>query len=188
MSLGEKKQLLLEVRKKKSMLRNSIIQNKQVQNVDENENSLRLNSDKLLLSQKKILNKLNNTALSRLTKQNTDKNKEYLCDLNVVVVKKNIPKPPSPTSKLHEKTRYWGGVISAKEKDNIGSCIPVLKSRSGRQNLLNRGESSKRVRWNENRLTQESSPPLKSSPRTARQRSIPKSCLKQTVCISLITN
>lgn len=194
MSLDEKKQLLLEVRKKKSMLRNSIIQDKQVQNVGEdNENSLRMNSDKLLLPKKKIPNKLNNTALNRLTKQNTDKNKEYRCDLNVVVVRKNIPKPPSPTSKLYEKTKNGGGIISALishnniGKDNMGSCIPVLKSRGGRQNLVNQGESSsKGVHWNESRLIQESSPFIKSSPRTARQKPIPKSCLKQTVCVPLL--
>ncbi|EXX67650.1 hypothetical protein RirG_112620 [Rhizophagus irregularis DAOM 197198w] len=183
MSLDEKKRLLLEVRKKKSMLRNSIIQDKQVQDVDEdNENSLGMNSDKLL-HKKKIPNKLNSTALNRLTKQNTDKNKGYLCDLNVVVVRKNIPKPPSPTSKLYEKTKNGGGIISALRsrnnigKDNIGSCIPVLKSRGDRQN---RGESSsKGVHWNESRLVQESSPFIKSSPRTARQKPIPKPCLKQ---------
>ncbi|PKY50600.1 hypothetical protein RhiirA4_530774 [Rhizophagus irregularis] len=183
MSLDEKKRLLLEVRKKKSMLRNSIIQDKQVQDVDEdNENSLGMNSDNLL-HKKKIPNKLNSTALNRLTKQNTDKNKGYLCDLNVVVVRKNIPKPPSPTSKLYEKTKNGGGIISALRsrnnigKDNIGSCIPVLKSRGDRQN---RGESSsKGVHWNESRLVQESSPFIKSSPRTARQKPIPKPCLKQ---------
>ncbi|GBC07637.1 hypothetical protein RclHR1_00760007 [Rhizophagus clarus] len=187
MSLDEKKQLLLEVRKKKSMLRNSIIQNKQLQNVEDNESSLTMDSAKLLLPQKKISNKLNNTALNRLTKQNTDKNKEYRCDLNVVVVRKNIPKPPSPASKLHEKKRNGGGIVSAlrsrnnKGMDNMGSCIPVLKSRGGRQNLVNQDESpNKGVHWCESRLTQESSPFIKSSPRTARQRPIPKPCLKQT--------
>ncbi|RIA98541.1 hypothetical protein C1645_96878 [Glomus cerebriforme] len=190
MSLDEKKQLLMEVRKKKSMLRSSILRNKQAQNVGEdNKNRLRMNSSKLLSPQKKAPNKLNNTALTRLTKQNTDKNKEYRCELNVVVVRKNVPKPLSPTSKLHEKTKN-GGITSAlrshnnKGKDNMGSYIPVLKSRSGRQNLTNQNESSnKGVHWNESRLIQESSPLIKSSPRTARQKPIPKSCLKQTVCM-----
>ena len=129
-----------------------------------------------------------------MTKQNTDKNKEYRCELNVVVVRKNTPKPLSPTSKLHEKTRNGGGIISAlrshnnKGKDNMGSCIPVLKSRASRQNPVNQDESNKEVHWDESRLTQESSPLIKSSPRTARQRPIPKSCLKQMVCIPLLIN
>jgi len=85
------------------------------------------------------------------------------------------------------KTRNGGGIITTlrshnnKGKDNIGSCIPVLKSRGSRQNLVNQDEySSKGVHWDESRLTQESSPLIKSSPRAARQRPIHKSCLKQT--------
>src|SRR5437773_3992 len=104
MSLDEKKQLLLEVRKKKSMLRSSILQNKQAQNIGEdNKDSFknRMNSSNFAKSsspQKKAPNKSNNSTLNRLTKQNTDKNKEYRCELNVVVVRKNVPKPLSPAS------------------------------------------------------------------------------------------
>jgi hypothetical protein len=196
MSLDEKKQLLLEIRKKKSMLRSSILQNKPAQNIGEGnknsfKNSLRMNSAKSLSPQKKALNKSNNLTLSRLTKQNTDRNKEYRCELNVVVVRRNVPKPLSPASKLHEKMRSGGGITSAlrsqdnKGKDNIGSHIPVLKSRGGRPNLANQEKndesSGKGVHWDESKLTQESSPLVKSSPKIARQRPIPKSCLKTTV-------
>src|SRR3954452_14856894 len=142
MSLDEKKRLLLEVRKKKSMLRSSILQNKQAQNIGEDnkdsfKNSLRMNSSNFAKSsspQKKAPNKSNNSTLNRLTKQNTDKNKEYRCELNVVVVRKNVPKPLSPASKLHEKMRSGGGITSAlrsHNNNNVGSYIPVLKSRGG---------------------------------------------------------
>ncbi len=161
MSLEEKKQLLLEVRKKKMMLHSSILQSEREEN---NENSLKnspgsKSSSSITSSPKrKVPNKLN-ASLNRLTKQNTDRNKEYRCELNVVVVRKNIPKPLSPTSKLHEKMKNGEGVIPALRSHSNkgkGSHIPVLKSRGGRQNQENDEPScSKRVHWDENRLTQE---------------------------------
>ncbi|CAI2180133.1 14390_t:CDS:2 [Funneliformis geosporum] len=187
MSLEEKKQLLLEVRKKKMMLHNSILRSEQEQVVGEKdrENDATFKSqNSLLSSKKKTTNKLN-TTLNRLTRQNTDRNKEYRCEFNVVVVRKNVPKPLSPASKLHEKMKNGGGIISSLRsrnnhgKDNTGSHIPVLKSRGGRQNQ-DESSSSKGVHWDEERLTQELSHVVSSSPRIARQKPIPKSCLKST--------
>src|SRR5687768_1195096 len=106
MSLEEKKQLLLEVRKRKMMLHNSILQGERKGDESSLVNSPRSESpNPITPSPKKELPDKLNTTLNRLTKQNTDKNKEYRCELNVVMVRKNVPKPQSPTSKLHEKMR-----------------------------------------------------------------------------------
>ncbi|CAG8451400.1 10407_t:CDS:2 [Acaulospora morrowiae] len=120
--------------------------------------------------------------LGKITKENTERNKEYRCELNVVVVHKDEPKPPSPTSKMQENMRGERETTTSRlirnNKSATTSHIPVLKSR-GVQKENNGGEVEKYVRWDEN-LLQISSPQVKSSPSEAKQKPIPKSCLKPT--------
>ncbi|CAG8716863.1 5736_t:CDS:1, partial [Scutellospora calospora] len=119
MSLEQKKQLLLEIRQKKMLLRNFL----------QNEGNL---------------------DLGKITKQNTDRNKEYRCEFDVVVVRKNIPKPPSPSTKLQKQKKKANATESRKK---VNSNIPVLKQRSGKEianiNLEKKDENSveKCVRW-----------------------------------------
>ncbi|CAG8627615.1 24535_t:CDS:2 [Dentiscutata erythropus] len=93
--------------------------------------------------------------LGKITKQNTDRNKEYRCELDVVVVRKNIPKPPT------------------------NSHIPVLKQRSGKEtetiNFEEKAENSveKHVRWDDVNLVQVSSPLVKHSPISAKEKRNP---------------
>ncbi|CAG8550604.1 3495_t:CDS:2 [Funneliformis mosseae] len=188
MNLEEKKQLLHEVRRKKMLLHNSILQSEQEKIVGEldREDGAKFESPSSLISSKKKAPNKFNTTLNRLTRQNTNRNKEYRCELNVVVIQKNIPKPLSPASKLHEKMKNGGGMVSALRSrnshgnDNMGSHIPVLKSRGERQNQEIVASSNKGVHWDEDRLTQELSHDVRSSPRIARQKPTLKSCLKST--------
>ncbi|CAG8515536.1 9935_t:CDS:2, partial [Acaulospora colombiana] len=134
---------------------------------------------------KKMMIKSNfqKSDLGKITRENTERNKEYRCELDVVVVRKDGPKPLSPTSKMQEKMRSGGRSLSShliancKDKPKT-SYIPVLKSR-GMQKENEKEVAGKYVRWDED-LLQVSSPQVKSSPSVARQKPTPKSCLKPT--------
>ncbi|RHZ68894.1 hypothetical protein Glove_292g62 [Diversispora epigaea] len=135
-------------------------------------------SNMSLEEKKQLLNKVRQKKmmlekdLKTVTKENTNRNKEYLCDLDVVVVHKDGFRPPSPTTKLPIKSK----------KSKTTSFIPVPKSRHGQKerndNSEENGENGRGVHWDEEKL-QLFSPRIMSSPSVAKQKPIPKSCLKQ---------
>ncbi|CAG8433282.1 4163_t:CDS:2 [Diversispora eburnea] len=138
-------------------------------------------SNMSLEEKKQLLNKVRQKKmmlekdLKTVTKENTNRNKEYLCDLDVVVVHKDGFRPPSPTTKLPIKSK----------KSKTTSFIPIPKSRHGRKEINDNseengenGEDGRGVHWDEEKL-QLFSPRIMSSPSVAKQKPIPKSCLKQ---------
>ncbi|CAG8527944.1 15286_t:CDS:2 [Racocetra fulgida] len=117
--------------------------------------------------------------LGKITKQNTDHNKEYSCEFDVVVVRKDISKSPSPTTKLQQKQKKRPDANETRKKAN--SHIPVLRQRSGKEvdkiNLEKKVENpaEKRVRWDDVNLVQVSSPLIKHSPISAKEKRVIKS-------------
>ncbi|KAF0411952.1 hypothetical protein F8M41_008079 [Gigaspora margarita] len=130
-----------------------------------------------LEEKQRLLIKVRQTKM--MLRSNIPQNKE---DLDLV--RKDVPKPPSPTTKLQQKQKKRTNATESRKKTN--SHIPVLKQRSGKEiepiNLEKKAENSveKHVRWDDVNLVQVSSPLIKHSPISAKEKRAIKSCLKPT--------
>lgn len=134
-----------------------------------------------LEEKKQLLNKIRQKRmmlekdLKTMTKENTKRNKEYLCELDFVVVHKDGHRPPSPTTRLPRKSK----------RSNANSFIPIPKSRREQKEKIGDNEekviTGRGVHWDEEKV--HLPPQVISSPSMAKHKPIPKPCLKQQVPI-----
>ncbi|CAG8456142.1 3976_t:CDS:2 [Paraglomus brasilianum] len=113
--------------------------------------------------------KISDVTWNRLTERNTERNRLYRCKIRVLVIHKDEPRPPSP-SKICEESKILDQ--NCDMDSDMGSNNDNETDGDGRENDF----GDKKVRWNRKEL-EAPSPAIRSSPTTARQKSIIKSCL-----------
>ncbi|GAO48879.1 hypothetical protein G7K_3043-t1 [Saitoella complicata NRRL Y-17804] len=129
--------------------------------------------------------------ITKATRQNTHQNRLYRCDFERVVVKKDVPRPPSPNAKAQHKM-----AVEARAKRR------KLLEKKGQEGLtMGPGDdepwpfvrptpSKKRIRWgpqlDDDEVDNEEK--MHSSPRTAKEKGPGKGCIAKEVRLDEMGN
>ncbi|CAG8467032.1 6614_t:CDS:2 [Paraglomus occultum] len=116
--------------------------------------------------------KVSDVTWNRLTERNTERNRLYRCKIRVLVIHKDEPRPTSPSSTCEESKILDQNSDMDSDVDSNNDNETDSDDCEGRENDF----GDKKVRWNRKEL-EAPSPASRSSPTTARQKPIIKSCL-----------
>lgn len=110
---------------------------------------------------------LNPTDLTRLTERNTERNKEYRVELEVVEVHCDKERPPSPSARVRRRGQDW-------EEKEVGE----EDGEGGEEEGEEEGKAERAVKWGQVLASEASKV---STPRRARKKGRNRSCLAKEV-------